>query len=114
MSFPEELSDATLWQHPFRDRRHNPHKRLVRHANLYIVEFEKDKRGRGSNALISVHKRMVLNDMKEVGRGHLVDVRVKVLIAMPRHWHRKGRFQESDVANAMPASIAFDLITVDL
>ena len=45
------------------------------------IKLEESKRSYGPRALVAIDKGMVLYDIKELGRGHLKQIRVKILPA---------------------------------
>lgn len=78
------------------------------------IQSEKDERRNGTGSFVAIDERMVPYQMEQIGRGHLVDVRMQELAAVRGRRHSDSRLEQLDIADAWSASIASYLILMDL
>ena len=85
-----------------------------RDVNGDAVELQKYQCCSGANALIAIHEGVVLDDVKEIGRGHFKKIRMQVTASETGLRHGNRRFQKGQVTDARTSAVSFDLISVDL
>lgn len=77
-----------------------------------VIHPKKGEGGRQRCSLIAVDKRMVLGDIEEIGRTHLVVILVEILAIERRLNGPQGRRQKAGVSNSSTPAVASDLIFV--
>jgi hypothetical protein len=110
---PEENGDVGLAATAPRDVEHAVDERIVRRLNAHSIEAQEYKAHGEADALVSIHERMVLNDVKEIGSSFLVKRRMKILAREGRGWHGQGRFEQTAIADSERTAVAMDLVRVD-
>ena len=85
-----------------------------RDVNGDAVKLQEHQCRRGADAFVAVHKGVVLDDVKEIGRGHFKKIGMQVATAEAGLRHGNRRFQKGQVTDAMASSVSYDLIGVDL
>src|SRR6185369_10570667 len=73
---------------------------VVGRFDIAIVEQQKDQSRRNADAFVAVDKRMILNDVKEVGGRHFEDIVMEKLTLKGRLRLRESRLQQTHVADA--------------
>lgn len=86
----------------------------VRDVNGDAVELQEYQCCSGADAFVAVHEGVVLDDVKEIGRGHFKKIGVQVSTAETGLRHGNRRFQKGQVTDALASSVSSDLIGVDL
>lgn len=75
----EEIGNRFLPNLPAGDGKRQVVKTPFGCVNLYAVEIQKHHRGNNPRSLIPVYKRMILHDVKQIGRRHFKYIRVQKL-----------------------------------
>jgi hypothetical protein len=77
----QKVGDHGLSGPAFSDRSHEILEHRFVRIDREVVDTKKDNTGGDTCPLVSVHERVVLHDVEEVGRCHLEDVVVEILSA---------------------------------
>ena len=81
-------------------------------SDFDAVEIEKHQSGDGTDPLVAVDERVVLNQVEQVRRGHGEDIPVEQLAAEAHARLGHGGFQQPQITNAAIAAIPRHLVGV--
>lgn len=77
------------------------------------VQVEKDDCSDSTDAFVAIDEGMVLDQVEQIGCGHLVNVRVQELAAIGSRRHAEGGFEQLDIPDAGGAAVAVNLVLVN-
>ena len=66
------------------------------------------------SSLVTIDKRMILNDMIKIGSAHLKQAGMKILVSKPGFGHSECGIQQSNIANTKTPPISVNLVGMDL
>lgn len=77
------------------------------------VEGKKDVSGDRSDSFVAVDKRVILDEMEQIGRRHFAQAGVSVLSPKPDGRHRGGRLKQRPISYAFAAAVARKLVAMN-
>lgn len=113
-SLPEEIGRSGFSNLALGDTEDGLDQGGGRGVNGNAIELQEYQCCSGTDTLVAVHKGMVLDDVKEIGRSHFkkIGMHVATTETSLRHGHR--RFKKGQVTDALASPVSSDLIGVNL
>jgi hypothetical protein len=109
----KEFGDGGFVRLSLCNRKDHLSKRLVWNSRFNPIHHEKRKCGGCADAFVSIQKRMILDEAKEIGCGHFVQIAMKVVPAESGLWSGKCRVQESLIPDSERSTVPFNLVAMD-
>ena len=82
--------------------------------DLDVIHRKEDNGSYCAGSFVAVNEWVVLSDVKQIRRSHLKDVLVQILITKSGSGHRDSRLKQAHVTDAERATVALDLVFVNL
>jgi hypothetical protein len=112
--FSEEFAHSGLNRFTFGNGSYQPFNIVLIRFDYHIIQGQKNQSRHYTGPLVPVNKGMVLDDMKEVSRCHLIEISMEVTSSESGSRHSQGGLKQSQIAHARIAPIAIYLIAVNL
>jgi hypothetical protein len=112
--FSEEFAHSGLNRFTFGNSPYNPFKVVLRRHDDHIIQGQENQSRHYTGPLVPVNEGMVLDDMKEVSRCHLIDITMEIASSESGCWHGQGGLKQPQIADAWIAPIAIYLIAMNL
>lgn len=109
----EEGGDCLFVSIALRDAPHELFVRLLGSGDFDRVEFEEDDGGDCADSFVAINKRMVLDDVEQIGGGHFEKIRVQVPATKRRTGLGDCRLQKPEITNSPRAAVAGNLVAMD-
>ncbi len=109
----EEFSRGRLICLPLCHRSDDSLKAFLIGVEFHAVHRQENDRRHRTGSFVPVHERMILDDMKEIGRRHIKDVVMQITPAELDSRRRQGGLQKPDVPDVHNSAIPLDLVAVD-
>ena len=81
--------------------------------NIHSVERQKNQRRHSTGSLVSINKRVVFYDVKEICSGHFTKIAVEIAITKTCFRHCQSGLQKAEIPYAQVAAVSFNLVAVN-
>jgi hypothetical protein len=112
--FSEEFAQSSFSRITFGNSPYNPFKVVLRRHDDYIIQGQENQSRHYTGPLVPVNEGMVLDDMKEVSRCHLIEIAMDESSSESGCRHGQSGLKKAQIADARIAPIAIYLIAVNL
>ena len=106
----KELCDLRFCLLALSHSEHKLNKCFIVGLDLDAVQFEEGNGTHRTGTFVTIDKRMVHDNMKQIGPRHLVNILMSKLSSKRSFWHGDSRFQQPFITNPSTATIMLDLI----
>jgi hypothetical protein len=112
--FSEEFAHGGLRRFTFGNGPYHSFNIIHLSLDHHIIQDQENQSRHYAGPLVPVNEGMVLDDMKEVSRCHLIEITMEIASAESCSRHSQGGLKQPQVADARIAPIAIYLIAVNL
>jgi hypothetical protein len=112
--FSEEFTHSGLTRFTFGNGPYQPFDIVLIRLDHHIIQSQENQSRNEAGPLVPVNEGMVLDDMKEVSRCHLIEITMEIASSESGSRHSQCGLKQPQIADARIAPITIYLIAMNL